>query len=283
MAAWLEPPPLPHEHGAWAMLIVPLVLGLAASFGIPAAAAGAAPGSEVGGSVARAAWLVPPAMALLFLSRYAAVAAATRLIDGKRAPQGYVARRVLWAGLYIGAGAILLAAAWRMVPPGSQRAATAAGAVTLALGGLHTLLAFAGVDRTGPGEIVGMAGLASSATLVVVASGDPLDRRAVGAGILALLYFASSLAYVRAIRGLWKGERSGRRRCIAAHVLITAALTQLATGAFLPLLAAAAFLPVLARTAWGLARPPANLRLLGWREAGVSAAFTAIAAAGYLL
>jgi hypothetical protein len=65
--------------------------------------------------------------------------------------------------------------------------------------------------------------------------------------------------------------------------MIAAAIAQLAIGSFLPLPVAAAFLPVFARTAWGLAAPPANLRTLGWREAGVSAAFTAIAAAGYLL
>jgi hypothetical protein len=38
-----------------------------------------------------------------------------------------------------------------------------------------------------------------------------------------------------------------------------------------------AFVPVLARTAWGLARPTKNLRVLGWREVGVAAAFLAAA------
>ena len=280
MARWFEPPPLPHEHGAWAMLVLPLVLGLAAAGG-PAAAAGA--DAPVAGAAWLAAALVPPAMALLFMSRYAAVAAATRLVDGKKVPEGFIARRVLWAAIYIGVGAILFAAAWRLAPHGARRGVVAAGAVTLLLGALHTALVFAGRDRTVPGEIIGMAGLASAATLVMTVAGRPLDRWSVGAGLLALLYFASSLAYVRAIRGLWKGDTRGRRRSIAAHVLIGGAVAQIAAGSFIPLLAAAAFLPVFARTAWGLIAPPASLRTLGWREVGVSVAFAAIAIAAYRL
>jgi hypothetical protein len=117
----------------------------------------------------------------------------------------------------------------------------------------------------------------------MVVAGQPLDRRAVGAGLLAFLYFVTSLAYVRAIRGLWKGDTTGRRRCIAAHVFLGAGAAQLAAGAFIPPVAAAAFLPVFARTAWGLRSPPASLRILGWREAGVAVAFAAIAITGYLV
>jgi YwiC-like protein len=266
MTRLFEPPPLPHEHGAWAMLVLPLVLGLAAA-GTPAAAA----------------WLVPPAMALLFMSRYAAVAAATRIVDGRKTPQGFIARRVLWAAIYIAGAVVMFAAAWRLAPAGSRRDAAIAGGVTLALGALHTALVFAGRDRTIPGEIVGMSGLASAATLVIAMAGRPLDRRAVGAGLLAFLYFASSLAYVRAIRGLWKGDPKGRRRCIAAHVLLGSAAVQLAAGAFIPPVAAAAFVPVFARTAWGLVRPPASLRMLGWREVGVAVTFALVAIAGYRL
>jgi len=288
MARWIEPPPLPHEHGAWAMLVLPLALGLAAAGGGPAAAGGPAAGSAAAGGAspaAGAAWLaaalVPPAMALLFVSRYAAVAAATRIVDGKKTPEGFIARRVVWAAIYIGAGAVLFAAAWRLAPFEARPGVVAAGGVTLLLGALHTALVFAGRDRTIPGEVVGMAGLASAATLVMTVAGRPLDRRSVGAGLLALLYFASSLAYVRAVRGLWKGDTTGRRRCVAAHALIAGAVAQLAAGSFIPLLAAAAFLPVFARTAWGLVSPPAGLRTLGWREVGVSVAFATIAIAGY--
>jgi YwiC-like protein len=280
MTRFLGPPPLPHEHGAWAMLVLPLVVGLAA-VGTPAAAGSPAAGQA--GPAWLPALLVPPAMALLFMSRYAAVAAATRIVDGKKTPKGFIARRVLWAGIYIAGATVLFGVALRTAPEAARRHVAIAGAVTLGLGVLHTALVFAGRDRTIPGEIVGMLGLASAATLVITVAGRPLDRHAFGAGLLAFLYFCSSLAYVRAIRGLWKGDTRGRRRCIVAHVMIVGAAGQLAAGGFVPPVAVAAYVPVLARTIWGLLSPPPNLRTLGWREVGVVVAFALIAIAGYLL
>ena len=262
----LTPPPLPHEHGAWAMLAIPLLLGLAAAWP-PAAAA----------------WLILPAMGLLFLSRYAAVSAATRLIDGKKSPAGFIGRRTLWSAAGFVAAALLIAATWRLSVPDAPGGLFIAAMVALVLGGAHTLLAIFDLDRTILGEMLGMAGLASGAPLVVAAAGRPLDRQAIGTGLVALLYFATSLAYVKAIRGLWKGDRVPRRRCIAAHAAVIVALGTLASGTFIPPLLAAAFAPVYARTAWGLLRPPANLRILGWREMGVAALFTLIAIAALAL
>ena len=262
----LAPPPLPREHGAWAMLAIPLVLGMAAAW---------PPGVT--------AWLIPPAMGLLFLSRYAAVSAGARLVDGKKSPAGFIGRRLLWSAIGVVAATLLIVAAWGRSMPDARGGLLAAAVLTLALGAAHTLLALLDLDRTIPGEMIGMAGLASGAPLVVAAAGRPLDRQAIGIGLVALLYFATSLAYVKAIRALWKGDRAPRRRCIAAHAAVAVALAQLASGAFIPPLLAAAFAPVYARTAWGLLRPPAGLRALGWREMGVAALFTLIAIAALAL
>jgi hypothetical protein len=260
------PPPLPYEHGAWAMLLIPLILGLAAA-GPPAAAA----------------WPVVPAMTLLFLSRSAAVSAAKRLIDGKKAPEGFTGRRVLWSLLYTGGAAILVVLAWSLEAPGARGGLLAVAACTLLLGGLHTGLALADRDRTLPGLMIGMAGLASGAPLVVAAAGRPLDRHAIGAGLVALLYFATSLAYLKAVRGVWRGDRAPVRRCVAAHAAVATALATLLAGDFITPLFAAAFVPVFARTAWGLRRPPSNLRILGRREIGVAALFTLTAIASFAL
>jgi hypothetical protein len=279
------------------MLALPLVLGLAATAGAGAARAGAvvtgaaATGdvAATGGAVAvgapvwLAACLVPPAMALLFLSRYAAMSVASRLIDGRQAPEGFLARRGLWSAIYLGGAVLLLATAWQMVPHEARRHALYACAVTLGLGGLHTLLALVGRDRTGPGELVGMAGLSSAATLVMTMAGHPLGRPSVGVAMLALVYFASSLAYVRAYRLLQKGDTSGRKRAIAAHAMIVYAIGVLAAGGFIPLLAAAAFVPVFGRTIQGFMAPPKNLAVLGWREVVVASLFVAIAVVAYLL
>ena len=265
-ARLFSPPPLPHEHGAWAMLAIPPLLGLAAAWP-PAAAA----------------WPLLPAMGLLFLSRDAAVAAASRVIAGKKVPEGFVGRRVLWGVLEIAAAALLAAVAWNLAPPEARGGLGAAAVLTLALGGAHTGLAFAHLDRTAPGVILGMAALASGAPLMVAAAGRPLDRRGVATGLVALLYFATSQAYVKAVRGLWKGDRVPRRRCLAAHAAVAGALVLLIDRGFITPLVAAAFVPVFARTAWGLRRPPANLRVLGWREVAVATVFSCIAISAYAL
>lgn len=261
----LTPPPLPYEHGAWMMLAIPLLLGLAASWP-PAAAA----------------WLVPPAVGLLFLSRSAAVPAAARLIGGKKAPEGFVLRRGIWSLLYLVVAAVLMAAAWGLSVPGARGRLVAAGACTLGLGGVNTALAFADRARSILAVLIGVGGFASGAPLVVAASGGALDRRAIGAGIVAMLYFATSLAYVRAVRGLWKGESPARGRCVAAHAIVLLVLGALFAGGFATPLLVASFLPVYARTAWGLSRPPANLRALGWREIGVAVLFALIAIASFV-
>jgi hypothetical protein len=266
MKTLMSPPPLPHEHGAWAMLALPLLLGLAA--GWPPAAA---------------AWLLVPAMTLLFMSRYAAVSAATRLLDGKKTPEGFIGRRLQWTAIYVGGSALCIAAAWSLADPAVRSVLAEAAAFTLVLGGLHTALVFADLDRTVPGELIGMAGLASAAPLLIAAAGRPLDRRAVGAGLGALLYFATSLAYVKAIRGLWKGDRGPLRRCLAAHATILGALAVLVGGGFITAVFAAAFVPVYARTAWGLLSPPAGLRQLGWREVGVAMIFALIAIISFVV
>jgi hypothetical protein len=265
-AGVLAPPPLPHEHGAWMMLAIPLLLGMAAAWP-PSAAA----------------WLIVPALALLFLSRSAAVPAATRLIGGKKAPEGFVLRRGIWSLVYLVAAVLLLAAAWSLSVPGARRRLLAVGACTLVLGGAQTAFAFADRARSIWGVLLGMAGLASGAPLVVAAAGRPLDRRAIGAGLVAMLYFATSLAYVRAVRGLWKGEGTALRRCFAAHAAVAGALATLAAGSFITPLLAAAFVPAYVRTAWGLLRPPSNLRVLGWREIGVAVLFALIATASFAL
>jgi hypothetical protein len=245
------------------MLAIPLLLGLAAAWP-PAAAA----------------WFIVPALALLFLSRSSAVPAAERLIEGKKAPEGFVLRRGVWSLAYLVVAALLLVAAWSLLSPDARRRLLAVGACTLVLGGAQTALAFADRTRTVAAVVLGMAGLASGAPLVA-AAGRPVDRAAVGAGLVAMLYFASSLAYVRAVRGLWKGDRAALNRCLVAHATVATALAGLMGGSFITPLLAAAFVPVYARTAWGLRRPPANLRVLGWREIGVAALFALIATASF--
>jgi hypothetical protein len=167
----------------------------------------------------------------------------------------------------------------RLTPPPARGATLSVALATAVLGGAQALLALAGRERSTATEILGMAGLSLSAPLVAVSSGAPLDGRAAGAGFLALAYFLMSLAYVRAVRGLWRADRRAIGRCAAAHVVLLLGLAGLWRLGCLPGLALMATLPVLARAAWGLLSPPPTLRALGFREIGVAVLFAASAAA----
>src|SRR5262245_28006825 len=157
----LNPPPLPREHGAWAMLTIPLVVGSVAS----------APPTSASLSIV-------PAMVLLFLSRYAALPAATRLVKGRNVPEGYFARRFLWSGIYLAASGAFLLAAVATTSLASRATTLAMAMVTGVLGSAHAALALVARDRTLWGEIIGLAGVACSAPLVMCAAGRELDGRA---------------------------------------------------------------------------------------------------------
>ncbi len=262
----MSPPPLPHEHGAWAMLAIPMLVGFAAA-GRPGVATA----------------LLVPAMTLLFLARYVAVPAAARVVGGKTSPPGYLLRRAVWAAVYLAGAAAGFALAAAAASPVARPGALAVGIAIFVLGASHSLLALARLDRTLGGELLGMAGLAGGAPLVLAFAGRPPDRLGAGLALLCLAYFASTAAFVRAFGLLETARRRAVSVCLLAHAGILAGVVALAWGGWVPAATTLAFAPVLARTAWGLASPPANVRVLGWREAGVAAAFATLAVASLLV
>ncbi len=260
------PPPLPHEHGAWAMLAIPLLLGFAAA-GRPVAAT----------------LLLVPSMTLLFLARFVAVPAAARVASGKASPPGYLRRRAAWTSVYLAGSAAGFAFAWAAAEPPARPGALAVGGVILVLGTVHASLALARWDRTLGGEVVGMAGLAGGAPLVMAFAGRPPDGQGAGLALLCLSYFLSTVAFVRAFSRLKADRRAAIAACLLSHAGIGAAIASLWAAGWIPAAATLAFVPALLRTAWGLASPPENVRALGWREAWVASAFAAIAFAALVV
>jgi hypothetical protein len=245
------------------MLVLPLVLGLRA------------------GSPDAAALLIVSTMTLLFFARYALVPLGARLVEGGAHSGGAVAARLGWGAAFLAGSLLAFAAAFAAAGPAARPPALRAGAVTVALGLVHSALVLAGRHRAWWAEFVGMAGLASAAPLVIAVSGHPLDRRAIGIGALCLVYFVSTLAYIRAWRAMTRagGGPAGRAAapCVAAHALLAAVLAALWETGFVPGWALLGFVPVAARTAWGLLFPPRSVRTLGWREVAVAVLFTLLA------
>ncbi len=234
-------------------------------------------------AIRAASLLVLPGLLFVFLARYAALPAATRIVQGKGASASFLARRIGWSLLYVALSAGALAAAWRATPDTSRAAAGIAATWLLALGGIHAALALVSKDRTVWGELLGMAGLAGAAPFVAFAGGAPPGWRPAAAGGLALAYFASSVALVRGWRTRQGREREAAARILFAHVGLAAGVAVLSRAADLPAGAAAAFLVPCARAVWSVCFPAPTLRALGFRELGTAAVFVAVALLGLLL
>jgi len=244
------------------MLFIPMAVGLAAAHGPSAAAL-----------------LFLPALVLLFLARAAALSAARHFLSRGAAPgrvprPGFFERHAIWSVFYLGASLALLIAALTSTPSATLTPTMVAVATVALLGGCQTLLALFGRGRSIGAEVIGMAGLATTAPLIVFASGRPPTAASISSGVIVLIYFLSSLSCVRAYRVERKAGGNSRRGDIIFHLALTGLLAGLWRVDFISSLVLLAFIPVFARTAWGLAFPPPNLAALGRREVVISILFT---------
>ncbi|HMB67763.1 MAG TPA: YwiC-like family protein [bacterium] len=259
-------PPLPREHGAWAMLVLPLVLGALAARTVTAASL-----------------LILPATVLLFLARFAPM-------GGTRARRRGAGRppldpgRLTWSVIYLAASAACLAAAVALAPPDRRPAAVAIAAVTGALGTANAVLVLAGKGRSAGAELLAMSAVALTAPLVLVLAGHPAGGLGAGLAVLCLAYFLSTMSFVRAFRVLGEPEAAPRAvvGCLVTHALLVVGLAAAWKAGWIPVLLLAAFVPVLARTLVGLMRPPRSLAALGRREIGVSVTLLALAGVALL-
>lgn len=253
----LKPPALPREHGAWVMLTIPMVLGLA-----------------VGAWRSLPAWLISPAAALVFLAHHALVPWLQRVREGKFLPAGYAARRLLWGSIYLATATALFGAAVALAGAAARPAVLALAGSSAALAAVYVAASIFGEGRFLVAEMLGMAGMALTAPMLTAAAGYDVSPELFGGAAMALGYYFSSLAYVRAY-----GRDAALGKCVAAHAAIAVGLVACAGVGVLSQWWWIAFAPVLARTALGLWRPPADLRALGMREIPVALAFTALACA----
>ena len=260
--AFPAPPPLPREHGAWTMLAIPMLLGLAE-----------------GGARAGAAWLVPPATVLVFLAHHAIVPWAQRARERKPSPPRYAARRLVWGAAHLTLAVLVFACAVLVARPVARGPFLAIASLASALAAVYAVAAVWGHARSIGFEALGLAGVSLSAPMMAAAAGRPPGRSLFGAAALVFGYFLSSIAYVRAQERVRNERPAAIRACVVAHLALAAMLVAAASFGALPPWWWLAFVPVVVRTAWGLAAPPPNLRALGMREIWIAVTFTAMAAA----
>lgn len=257
---------LPKEHGAWAVLIVPILLGQLAVGGAPAGAVLAFWGAALGAFLLRT-----PLLAYLRQ-------------PSNRAALGFCAAY----GLAAAAGLAALVGVYDRV----ALAAFAAPGVVVTVMHLRATLKRQALSLSN--EALGIAGLTLGAPAAVYAFGGGLDSRAWGLWALNAMYFLGPIFHVK-LAAL--GHRasvdpralpllpSARRRSLAYHSLAAAAAGTLAFLGIVPPLAGFALLAPVYKAAMLTRQEPSKVSFsaLGYREVGHSAFFLALVALAYRL
>lgn len=229
-------PPLPKEHGSWAMLLAPLVLGWAI-----------APAWHW-----RSLILVVAALGFFLLRYPLAVLVKTR----KRASED---KAYWWRWTAIYAGLTILSAAWLVLEQGLWWLAVLGFAGTGLLV-FNLWLVARRQEMSLPGELAGIAGLALGAPMAYYAASGWLDATAALLWLVNFLYFGGTVFYiklkVRQQPRLPAPERVSERlakakACLAYQTAAVTILIALAALQLAPILIPLAFIPVTLKMLYG--------------------------------
>lgn len=249
---------IPHEHGAWGQLLLPLATGLMLGQPWPAAA------------------LLALAVLLAFVAHEPLLVLLGHRGARTRAEDGPRARRWLAA---LGAGA---AAAGILGLALAPTAARLAAGVPAALAGAVAALVRARREKTVVGEVTVAAALASAAGVVALAGGAAVVAAAGATAAWVIAYAAATLGvHVILVRARTKGARDPG----AAHAVGVVLLAGVAVGLHLAGLPAALLLAVapalVVAAAVSVVRiSPRRLRTLGWALVAASLAAMAVLVVG---
>lgn len=251
---------IPNEHGAWAFLLEPALLGLGVA---PGAAGLAVVGAGLGALLAQH----PLGMALADLRR------------GKRYP------RTLPAALLAGAYAVLAAAMLAIALLGGAPAA-ALWPLAAALPAALVQLAFDARNRGRDVRAVLAGAVALGALAATVGLvGGASTKLALALWLVAAARTAPSILYVRARLLLQRGAGASRAPSWVAHAVALLAVTAAAWWGVLPRLSILAFGVLFARAAIGLrpGMPALAAKRVGMLELGYGLLTVAAVLAGVWL
>ena len=249
---------LPHEHGAWGQLAMPLLTALA--IGRPGVA--------------------PTALAAAVVLAFIAHAPLLVLLGhrGRRVAEEEAPRARRWLAV-TGGLAVVSGALGIVLAPAAARVALALPA---GLAVVVALLVWRRLEKTTLGEIVVAAALSSAGWAVALAARAPSED-ALAAALAWILAFAAATLGVRVI--LLRARSKGTHDPGKLHAVLAAALAGVAvllSAAGLPAALAWATLPTALLSIFVcLARfSPKRLRPLGWAIVGSSAVTLVILVAG---
>jgi hypothetical protein len=263
---------VPREHGAWGLLFVPLI-------------SGAAVGIATTGMNASVVLLAVLALALFWLRTPAESLLGTTPMKA----QGREERRTVWS-VVLALGVVAIACLAGLLWGGRNLA-------LLPLGGIAALLFFAQTALMSRGrklrmtaQLIGAAGLTSTAAAAYYVAVGRLDHRALLLWVANWIFAANQVHFVQlrihAARAANFAEKFARGRFFFfSQIALVAILAAGVSSRWFPLLPTLAFLPVLARGFnWFVARPqPLQVRSLGWSEMKQGIAFGILLVAGIVL
>ena len=261
---------LPREHGAWGILLVPLVTGATVAL-------------LRGGTLVPLLLFLVASMSLFCLRTpvEAALGTSAQHIDTP-------AERRLVAAAIAGYAAVATAALLALLWNGSNPALLVLGAIAAFSFGAQALLRKLGRSTRMASQMVGLVGLTSTAAGAYYVSTGRLDLTAWMIWAANWLFAANQVHMVQLrirnakVAGL--GERLARGwKFLAGEVLTVVLLVLFFHFRLLPKMSVVAFHPMLLRgAAWFFKRPrPLRVHRLGWMELGFALIFGVMFVSGF--
>lgn len=248
-------PPVPHEHGAWAMLYAPLLIAVV-----------------VLGHFELSVFLFLVATTAIFLA-HEPLAVLVKL-NPKRPSSPQIFRESKWwlaiySALALAATLplILLYQRWLLIP---------FGVVLLVFLTAHTYLASKREERTVGGEFLGVISLTFTAPGAYYVVTGRLDRFCLLLWALNIVYFTSSIFYVKMRVSRFAKKKDASRltwQCVNYHVLLTIGVAVMIWLGWI--MAVVAYLPIIIRTFTAMKKEKGklNLKRLGFAEMAYTLVF----------
>lgn len=262
---------IPREHGAWGMLLVPLVTGAVAA-------------ARIGIKSSSLALFVLAAMSLFWLRTPVESWLGASPIKAQNADERSVVVRTI-----VGIAALALASLVALLGSGN-RGLILIGAIAALAFAIQAVVKKLGRKGRMPAQVIGAIGLTSTAAGAYYVATGSLDRTAIALWVANWLFAADQIHFVQLrihfsrASGFKEKVQQGLPFLLSQIALIAVVLAACRFG-FFPEVAAIAFLPVLLRgTIWFLRkRQPLDVHKLGLTELGHSLLFGALLSVAFLL
>jgi hypothetical protein len=263
---------IPREHGAWGLLLVPLLTGTVA---------GIASGHQT--------WPVALFAAAALLMFWLRTPVESLLGSGPIAVQTSRERKTVLIAtivLAIPAAACLIALIW----PGRPLKLLLIGAVAAVSFMVQALLRRLGRDTRMTSQLVGAVALTSTAPAAYYLGSGNLDARALALWVVNWFFAWNQIHFVQlsihAARAATLSEKFARGKVFfLSQTLVLLALLFASLRRLLPPLVILAFVPIAVRGTWWFFHGPKrlNIKALGWSEMAHGAVFTILLSIAFFL